>query len=72
MKPKEIRELSEEQLKLELDQARENYFKLRFQYSTGQLTDYNQLKTARKEIARLATIKRERQLEDEKMKESAT
>ena len=71
MKPAEIRELSDDKLKAELDAARENYFKLRFQFSTGQLTDYNQLQTARKDIARMATILRERQLEA-KMKESAS
>ncbi len=72
MKPAEIRELSDDKVRAELDEARENYFKLRFQFSTGQLTDYNQLKSARKEIARLATILRERQLGAEDMKESAT
>jgi large subunit ribosomal protein L29 len=72
MKAEEIRELSDDQLRAELDEARENYFKLRFQFSTGQLTDFNQLKIARKDIARLATILRERQLETEKMKDSAT
>lgn len=71
MKPAEIRELSDDKLKAELDAARENYFKLRFQFSTGQLTDYNQLQSARKDIARMATIMRERQLEA-KMKESAS
>lgn len=71
MKPAEIRELSDDKLKAELDAARENYFKLRFQFSTGQLTDYNQLQSARKDIARMATILRERQLEA-KMKESAS
>lgn len=71
MKPAEIRELSDDKLRAELDEARENYFKLRFQFSTGQLTDYNQLKIARREIARMATVLRERQLEA-KQKESAS
>ncbi len=71
MKPADIRELSDDKLRAELDEARENYFKLRFQFSTGQLTDYNQLKSARREIARMATILRERQLEA-KQKESAS
>jgi large subunit ribosomal protein L29 len=71
MKAAEIRELSDDKLKAELDEARENYFKLRFQFSTGQLTDYNQLQTARRDIARLATIVSERQLE-EKTKGSAS
>lgn len=71
MKAAEIRELSDEKLRAELDKSREDYFKMRFQYSTGQLTDYNQLQTARKEIARLATVMRERQLETQ-VKDSAS
>lgn len=70
MKVADIRELSNDKLKAELDIARENYFKLRFQFSTGQLTDYNQLKTARRDIARLATVVSERQLEAKKDRES--
>jgi large subunit ribosomal protein L29 len=62
MKTAEIRALSTEEIASRLDDARDNHFKLRFQFATGQLTDHSQLKIARQEIARLATILREREL----------
>jgi large subunit ribosomal protein L29 len=65
MKPEEIRALSTEEIRSRLDEARDNYFKLRFQFATGQLTDHNQLKLARRDIARLATIVRENELAEE-------
>jgi large subunit ribosomal protein L29 len=65
MKPEEIRALSLEEIQSRLEDAREEYFKLRFQFSGGQLTDTSRLKIARREIARLATILREVELEME-------
>lgn len=62
MKSSEIRAVSTEEIRSRLDDARDNYFKLRFQFSTGQLTDHSQFRIARREIARLATILREREL----------
>lgn len=62
MKPAEIRNLSTEEIQSHLDDARENQFKLRFQLSTGQLADHSQLQIARREIARFATVLREREL----------
>jgi len=62
MKPAEIRALSTEEIQSHLDDARENNFKLRFQLSTGQLADHSQLQIARREIARFATVLREREL----------
>ena len=62
MKSAEIRALSTEEIRSRLDDARDNYFRLRFQLSTGQLTDTSQLRIARREIARFATILREREL----------
>jgi large subunit ribosomal protein L29 len=59
MKPEEIRALSIEEIQSRLEDAREEYFKLRFQFSGGQLTDTSRLRMARREIARLATILRE-------------
>jgi len=61
MKPAEIRALSIEEVASRLEDARENYQKLRFQAAVGQLTDLSQLRTARREIARLATILRQRE-----------
>jgi large subunit ribosomal protein L29 len=62
MKPAEIRDLATEEIRSRLEDARENYFKLRFQFASGQLTDHSQLRIARREIARFATIVREREL----------
>lgn len=62
MKTDEIRALSLGEIQSRLDDAREEYFKLRFQFSGGQLTDTSRLKMARREIARLATILREYEL----------
>jgi large subunit ribosomal protein L29 len=62
MRPSEIRALSTEEIRARLEDARDNYFRLRFQFSTGQLTDTSQLQIARREIARFATILREREL----------
>jgi large subunit ribosomal protein L29 len=62
MKASEIRALSTTEIQARLDDARDAYFKLRFQFATGQLTDHSRLKLARREIARLATILREAQL----------
>jgi large subunit ribosomal protein L29 len=60
MKPAEIRALSLEEIQSRLTEAREEYFKLRFQFATGQLTDHSRLRQARREIGRLETILRER------------
>lgn len=62
MKPDDIRALSTDELEARLDEAREEYFRLRFQFSTGQLTDHSRLQLTRRDIARMATVLRERQL----------
>ena len=59
MKASEIRELSIDKIRERLDEARENEFRLRFEFATGQLTDHTRLKIARREIARIATVLRE-------------
>ena len=61
MKASEIRELTTEEINRELEQARENLFNLRFRLATSQLRDHNVLKAARRDIARLETILRERE-----------
>jgi large subunit ribosomal protein L29 len=58
----EIRALATGEIEAKLDDAREELFKLRFQFKTGQLTDFTRLQVARHNIARLSTILRERQL----------
>ena len=61
MRASEIRELSLEKAAEKLEDARESYFKLRFQFATGQLPDNSKLKVARRDIARIATIVREKE-----------
>ncbi|MBN1580801.1 MAG: 50S ribosomal protein L29 [Anaerolineae bacterium] len=61
MNASEIRELGTEEVRKELEQARENLFNLRFRFATSQLRDHNVLKAARRDIARLETIVHERE-----------
>ena len=62
MRISEMRALSTPEIESKLDDAREELFKLRFQFSAGQMTDYSRLSATRRTIARLSTILRERQL----------
>ncbi len=59
MRASEVREMGLEKAVEELEDAREAYFKLRFQFATGQLPDTSKLRAARREIARIATVVRE-------------
>jgi large subunit ribosomal protein L29 len=63
MKAHEIRALASDELMQELDDAYEELFNLRFQFSTGQLENFNRLTEVKRDIARLKTILRERELE---------
>ena len=65
MRASEIREKGAEKAAEHLEDAREAYFKLRFQMATGQLPDTSKLKAARREIARIATVLRELETEQE-------
>jgi large subunit ribosomal protein L29 len=56
----EIRNMSTSELETKLDHTREELFKLRFQFKTGQLTDYSRLSVTRRTVAQLATVLRER------------
>ncbi len=58
----ELRELNEEQLTTKLREAKEELFNLRFQSATGQLSNNHRLRTVRREIARIYTVLREREL----------
>ena len=59
MRASKVREMSLEKAAQELEDAREAYFKMRFQFATGQLPDTSKLKVARRDIARIATVVRE-------------
>ena len=58
----ELRELSDEELVLRVREAKEELFNLRFQVATGQLDNNRRLQTVRRDIARIYTIMREREL----------
>jgi large subunit ribosomal protein L29 len=58
----ELRELSEEDLVTRLREAKAELFNLRVQGATGQLDNNRRLQVIRKEIARIYTIMREREL----------
>jgi large subunit ribosomal protein L29 len=60
--PAELRELSSEDLVLRLREAKAELFNLRVQSATGQLDNNRRLHVVRKEIARIYTIMREREL----------
>lgn len=61
MKTSEMRNMSLEELKSKLDDARHELMNLRFQTVTGQLTDTSRLKITRRLIAQYETILRERE-----------
>ncbi|WNI17274.1 50S ribosomal protein L29 [Actinacidiphila sp. ITFR-21] len=61
-KATELRQLGDEELVGKLREAKEELFNLRFQGATGQLENNSRLKTVRKDIARIYTLMREREL----------
>jgi large subunit ribosomal protein L29 len=61
-KPSELREMNDEQLQAELQQTRQELFRLRFQAATEKLDAPSNLTKLRREVARIRTIQREREL----------
>jgi large subunit ribosomal protein L29 len=64
-KVREIRDLGEVELMERLESLKEELFNLRFQLATGQLDNPMRIKDARHEVARILTVLRERQIEEE-------
>ena len=62
MKAKELRQLSDTELKNKLNELKAELFNLRFQLATGQLDNPARIKQVRKDIARVKTIMRKREL----------
>ena len=62
MRANELRELSNEELQDRLVELKGELFNLRFQSATGQLDNPMRIKAVRKDIARVHTILREREL----------
>ncbi len=63
MRAKEIREMTDSELKKKLAESKEEQFKLRFQQATGQLENTQRIPKVKKNIARILTILREKEME---------
>jgi large subunit ribosomal protein L29 len=58
----DLRELGDDELVTRLRESKEELFNLRFQVATGQLDNNRRLQTVRRDIARIYTVMREREL----------
>ena len=64
-KAAELRELPDDELLVRVDAAKEELFNLRFQLATGQLDNPTAHREVRREVARIATVLRQREIEAE-------
>ncbi|HIW04666.1 MAG TPA: 50S ribosomal protein L29 [Firmicutes bacterium] len=62
MKAREFREMQNEELNVKLTELKQELFNLRFNHATGQLTNPMQIHNCKKDIARIKTILKEREL----------
>ena len=62
MKAQDIREMSEEELQRKARDLKEEFFNLQFQHATGQLENTQRLPQVRKDLARVKTILREKNM----------
>ncbi|MBA2742336.1 MAG: 50S ribosomal protein L29 [Actinobacteria bacterium] len=60
MRARELRELTDDQLDQKMAETRQSLFNLRFQTATGVLENSAELRHAKREIARILTVKHER------------
>ena len=60
MKARQLRDLTDEELARRMGETRQELFNLRFQSATGSLENSARLRTAKREIARILTIRHER------------
>jgi large subunit ribosomal protein L29 len=65
MKPADVRELSSDEIAARIEQLQEELFRLRFRRATMELENPMLLRTLRRDIARLKTVLRERELTSE-------
>jgi large subunit ribosomal protein L29 len=66
MKASKMRDMADEDLVQEETELRQQLFKLRFQTATGQLESASRMRSVRRDIARIMTILRERELAKER------
>jgi len=67
MKSKEFKDMTNDELGSKLKELKTEHFNLRFSHATGQLTNPMMLNTVKKDIARVLTILRERELKAKKV-----
>jgi large subunit ribosomal protein L29 len=67
VRPDEIRVLNDSELARQLDEAHKELFNLRFRLATKQLVNHREIVAVKKRIARMETIKRERELVSEEL-----
>lgn len=65
MRARALRDLSDEELDRKMAETRQELFNLRFQSATGALENSARLRTAKREIARILTVRGERQTQQE-------
>ena len=65
MKASELRDLTVEELQTKLTELKEELFNLRFQLAVNQLENSNRIGAVKKDIARVATVIRQRELAGE-------
>jgi large subunit ribosomal protein L29 len=70
-KATEFRELDDDELENRLREAKEELFNLRFQHVTGQLDNYARLGQVKRDIARINTLLREREIAAYEAQEAA-
>ncbi len=72
MKTADLRDLSYDELKTKLAEAKQELFNLRFQVATNQLDNTARIATVRREAARIATVMREQEIEAYQQTEDAS
>lgn len=67
MKAKEIRDLTTSEIESKVKALKEELFNLRFQLATGQLENTARIREVKKSIARMKTVVRAREIEQQKL-----
>jgi large subunit ribosomal protein L29 len=67
MKPKEIRDLRDDELAEHIQNVKRDLFGLRFQHATGELENHAGLRSSKRDLARALTIARERGIDTNKL-----
>jgi large subunit ribosomal protein L29 len=71
MKPEKVRNLTDDELRHQERELNDQLFKLKFQLNMGQTESLKKIRGLRKDIARVKTVARERQLAASRMREKS-